>query len=179
MNILSKINPNHLSLIRIILTPVFLLFILLPDRWGFAIALALFVLASVTDYLDGYIARKYNKITDLGKFLDPLADKVLVFAGLLAMIYYIHNILVVFLVFIIIIREIAVTGLRAVAASKGIVMPADKLGKYKTVAQILLIIGFLLSLDFNVIMILLIISAILTVVSGAEYFIRAGQVLKD
>lgn len=179
MSFLSKIDPNHLSWFRIALTPVFLLLVLLPDRAGFTAALIVFIIASVTDFFDGYIARKYNKITNMGKFLDPLADKVLVFAGILAMIYYIHDIAVIFMVFIIIVREIAVTGLRAVAAARGVVMPADKLGKYKTTAQILAIIAFLILPNTTVVIILLGVSALLTVISGAEYFIRSGKVFRD
>lgn len=179
MSFLAKIDPNQLSLFRIFLTPVFLLLVLLPEKAGFIYALMVFIVASVTDFFDGYIARKYNKITDLGKFLDPLADKVLVFAGLLAMIYYIHSILVVFLVFIIIIREVAVTGLRAVAASKGVVIPADKLGKYKTISQILLIVGFLIIPALTPVIVLLIIATILTIISGVEYFLRSAKVFSS
>ncbi len=179
MSFLAKIDPNQLSMFRILLTPVFLLLVLLPDKAGFIYALIVFIIASVTDFFDGYIARKYNKITDLGKFLDPLADKVLVFAGLLAMIYYIHSILVVFLVFVIIIREVAVTGLRAVAASKGIVIPADKLGKYKTISQILLIVGFLILPSVAPVIVLLVIATVLTIISGVEYFARSARVFSS
>lgn len=127
--------PNRLTLARVILIPFFLLALYL-GYWQ--IALVLFVLASVTDALDGHIARSRGLVTDFGKFMDPLADKLLVTAALIAFVELLN--VSGWVVFLIIARELAITGLRTIAAGKGVVMAADKLGKLKTVTQMVWII---------------------------------------
>lgn len=126
--------PNKLTLLRVAMIPVFLVFLLADGIYmNYFFALFIFVLAAVTDFIDGRIARKYNLITDFGKFLDPLADKLLVCAALICMIPtgYIHAIVV----FVIVGRDTAVNGLRSVAASSGKVIAANIFGKIKTFAQ--------------------------------------------
>ncbi|MCI8908182.1 MAG: CDP-diacylglycerol--glycerol-3-phosphate 3-phosphatidyltransferase [Angelakisella sp.] len=134
--------PNKLTTLRIVMIPLFLL-ALYQDWWlG---ALLLFALASLTDALDGHIARSQGLVTDFGKFMDPLADKLLVTSALLAFVELLN--VPGWVVFLIIGRELAITGLRTIAAGKGIVMAADKWGKLKTVSQMVwicygLVMGF-------------------------------------
>ena len=139
--------PNKLSLVRICLVPFFVAAYFLPYYWGAYVAVALFLIAAATDFLDGYIARKYQMITDLGKLLDPIADKVLVCAALFCIVainplgYYndwAGNFSTVFLTvgaIIIISRELLVDAVRQIAASKGVVIQANVFGKIKTVMQ--------------------------------------------
>lgn len=139
--------PNKLTLLRVFMIPFFVVF-LLTDLGGSAgnyIALAIFIAASLTDFLDGKIARKYNLVTNFGKFMDPLADKLLVTAALLAFVEFLD--VPAWVVFLIIARELAITGLRTLAAGKGVVMAADKWGKVKTASQMVwicygLVMGF-------------------------------------
>ena len=173
-------TPNKLTLLRILLVPVFLLFFLcegipLHSLW----ALAVFGLASVTDAMDGHIARSRNLITNFGKFLDPVADKVLVFAALVAFIDFgwASSVAVV----IMLAREFLVSSLRMVAADNGTVIAAGKLGKLKTAVTMASIVAVLvlsaamefgLLADFPIGMIsniLVWVSAVITVISGAEY----------
>lgn len=174
--------PNRLSISRILATPLFLFF-LVPgwfgqffglDTWGRWAAVVVFLLASLTDLLDGHIARKYNLITDLGKFLDPIADKLLVSAAIIAMIR--TDGLSIWFVFIIIAREFIVAGMRMQAASVGVVVAADRLGKYKTLMQTIAVVALLLRnwpltllapVPFGEIC--MVIAVILTVVSGFNY----------
>ncbi|WP_294406228.1 CDP-diacylglycerol--glycerol-3-phosphate 3-phosphatidyltransferase [uncultured Clostridium sp.] len=182
---------NKLTLIRIILVPVFLIFIagkgIIP--YSSTIATAIFVLASITDKLDGYIARSRNQITNFGKFMDPLADKLLVTAALISLVEL--HIVPGWAAVIIIAREFAVSGLRAIAASQGRVIAASWWGKIKTVIQIIAIILLLLKVNindfeyltklvdsndmwkqfFNVVpSIMLMAAVIITLISGYEYF---------
>lgn len=139
--------PNKLTLARVCLIPFFVLFIELPDMpFHYAIAFLIFAIASLTDLLDGYIARKYNMVTDFGKFMDPLADKVLVTAALVYFVYL--GLAPAWLVLTILAREFLVTSLRLIAASKGIVLAADKWGKYKTATSMVWICYALLMLEF-------------------------------
>lgn len=132
--------PNKLSVLRLILVPVFVIVMMLPfEPWSSIIGVVLFIIASLTDMLDGKIARKYNLITDFGKFIDPLADKFMVIGALLVILYKYDNIRPVFIwaVIIVIFRELAVTSIRLVASSSsGVVIAANKLGKIKTCTQI-------------------------------------------
>ncbi len=138
--------PNKLSVLRICLVPVFVIVMMLPesicknfDVWGSIIGVLIFIIASFTDMLDGKIARKYNLITDFGKFIDPLADKFMVIGALLVILYKYENIRPVFIwaTIIVIFRELAVTSIRLVASSsRGIVIAANYLGKIKTCTQI-------------------------------------------
>ena len=203
--------PNKLSLMRIILVPFILLFMLPihigsfePSGWneficeyGMIIAAVLFVIASVTDLFDGKIARKYNLITNLGKFLDPLADKMLVICILIALVDLgrISSIWVC----IIIVREFAVSGIRMLASAKGVVIAAKMIGKIKTVTQmvaisylmfetlLIKIIDAASSCDLADITegvqvvgnVLLIISVIMTIISGVDYLLKNRDFLKE
>lgn len=134
--------PNKLTTLRVVMIPLFLL--ALYQDWWLA-ALILFALASVTDALDGHIARSQGLVTDFGKFMDPLADKLLVTSALLAFVELLD--VPGWVVFLIIARELAITGLRTIAAGKGVVMAADKWGKVKTASQMVwicygLVMGF-------------------------------------
>lgn len=134
--------PNKLTVLRMILVPFFVLAILWPFPHHFLVALALFGVASYTDHLDGMLARKNNQITDFGKFMDPLADKILVISALVCFVSL--NLCDVWLVLLIIAREFMVTSIRLVAAGKGSVIAANNWGKIKTVSQIVAICVILL-----------------------------------
>lgn len=134
--------PNKLTVLRMILVPFFVLAILWPFPHHFLVALALFGVASYTDHLDGMLARKNNQITDFGKFMDPLADKVLVISALVCFVSL--DLCDVWLVLLIIAREFMVTSIRLVAAGKGSVIAANNWGKIKTVSQIVAICVILL-----------------------------------
>ena len=139
-----KMNlPNKLSVVRLCMVPVFVIVMMISDAlWANLVGCALFGLAAFTDMLDGKIARKYNLITDFGKFLDPLADKFMVIGALLVIVYRYANIRPVFIwaTIIVIFRELAVTSIRLVASSSsGIVIAAKYIGKIKTVTQIVCI----------------------------------------
>jgi CDP-diacylglycerol--glycerol-3-phosphate 3-phosphatidyltransferase len=132
-----KMNlPNKLTILRVLLVPVFMAVLLLG--WSKWIALAIFVIACATDFLDGYIARRDNLITDFGKFMDPLADKLLVTSAMLIFVQW--GQLPAWIVMTVIAREFAVSGLRMIAASKGVVMAAGWSGKIKTAATMVCII---------------------------------------
>lgn len=183
---------NKITISRILATPVFLFF-LIPgwfgqffglDQWGRYAAAAIFILASITDMVDGNIARKHNMVTELGKFLDPVADKLLVTAALIAFVK--TDNLSVWVVFIIIAREFIVTGFRVIAAGRGIIIAADKWGKFKTIIQIVAIVAILirnfpisLITDFPLGMVLMYIAVVLTVISGVNYIVKNANVLGD
>ena len=190
--------PNKLTLIRIIMIPIFVaVFYLRIIPYNFIIASAIFALAAFTDFLDGYIARKYNLVTDLGKFLDPIADKVLVSTALIIVLVppmdveIVGNFLGIFSaisVAIILARELIVSGFRMVASSKGMVIAADKSGKIKTFFTDVAIVVMLISADVTsssfdalnyVACALLFASALLTIYSGAECIIKNRKVLKE
>ena len=181
--------PNRLTLMRVIIIPVILVIYLLKDYIQDAtlpIIGVLFVLASITDYLDGFIARKQNLVTTFGKFMDPLADKLLVLGTLLILsdIYtttYLGTITMwmpFWVVFIILARELIVTSIRLVAVGEGIILHASNWGKYKTAFTMLTIIFyiFVMPLNFQVIniigIVLVIISVGLTIISGLDYFLK-------
>lgn len=134
--------PNKLTVLRMILVPFFVLALLWPFPHHFLVALALFGVASYTDHLDGMLARKNNQITDFGKFMDPLADKILVISALVCFVSL--DLCDVWLVLLIIAREFMVTSIRLVAAGKGSVIAANNWGKVKTVSQIVAICVILL-----------------------------------
>jgi CDP-diacylglycerol--glycerol-3-phosphate 3-phosphatidyltransferase len=164
--------PNRLTVIRILLIPLFMAFMLveaIPGRMIFA--LALFVIASLTDLVDGYLARKNNQITDFGKFLDPLADKLLVAAALVCFVEL--GFTSSWVVIIIIAREFLVTSLRLVASGKGEVIAASFWGKVKTNSQMISVIAVFLCAIFGWPMAigsaLLWVAAALTLISGAQY----------
>ncbi len=178
--------PNKLTIFRVILIPFFLVFLLLPElpflpspQWGSWIALAIFVIASFTDMLDGKIARKYNLITDFGKFMDPLADKLLVCSALIALIEL--GRIPAWMVIVIIAREFIISGFRLIAVDKGVVIAASYWGKFKTVFQMIAVC--LLIVDIPVLrvatQVILWIAVILTIVSLVDYLIKNKDVMKD
>ena len=196
--------PNKLTISRVVMIPLFVLFFYLDAFKGhYFCALAVFAIASFTDFLDGYLARKYKLVTNLGKFLDPVADKVLVAAAMIIMLTqpYFFNI---FLgdwaiicagccVAVIMARELIVSGFRMVAADARVVIAADKAGKYKTVCQDLSIVVLLVFAGFyeffegvtavrivNYVGLgLFALATLLTVISGINYLIKNRQVLKQ
>jgi len=174
--------PNKLTVARVCLIPVFLV-IYLGQIFGPAshyVALAIFAVASATDWLDGYIARKHHLITNFGKFMDPLADKLLVCSAMVAMV---PLRLPAWAVIIIISREFIITGFRLIAAEKNMVLAADIWGKIKTVTQMLLIIFLLLELSGAwvpaVSWILITLSVFFTILSACNYIFKNLNVLKE
>jgi CDP-diacylglycerol---glycerol-3-phosphate 3-phosphatidyltransferase len=133
--------PNILTLSRLGLTVLLVGSLSVEYPWRFAIALLLFLLASLTDYLDGVLARRWNLITDFGKLMDPLADKILTASAFICLIPF--GALPAWAVIVIISREFLITGLRLLASSKGMILPAEKLGKHKTAWQMITIVFFL------------------------------------
>jgi CDP-diacylglycerol--glycerol-3-phosphate 3-phosphatidyltransferase len=161
--------PNRLTLLRIFLVPFLLICLLSPQGWYPIVAASIFLLAAATDWLDGHLARSLNQITRLGQLLDPIADKLLVTAALVALVE--RQLVPAWMVAIIVCREIAITGLRAVAAGQDIIIAADTFGKYK---MLCLIIGaFLLMLNVPMLyvpgVIALSVGLVLGVISGVEY----------
>ena len=172
--------PNKLTILRVILIPFFVVFMLFDitgaaDKW---IALVIFCVASLTDMLDGKIARKYNLVTNFGKFMDPLADKLLVCTALICLTSM--NRLNVIVVLVIIAREFIISGFRLVASDNGIVIAAGYWGKFKTVSQMALIIVLIMDLGgvWNVVgTVLTWVALLLTVVSLIDYIAKNKQVL--
>jgi CDP-diacylglycerol--glycerol-3-phosphate 3-phosphatidyltransferase len=134
--------PNLLSISRIFLTIFFILFLFQSGKWMKVIAFVIFIIATLTDYFDGYFARKKNIITDLGKFLDPLADKVLILGAFVSAIQL--NVIPAWMVIIILAREFSITGLRLLGAMKGKVISASKGGKHKMVSQVIAVYAILI-----------------------------------
>jgi len=166
--------PNSLSIIRIVCAPVLALMLLSPGRLLSVAAAVIFAIVCATDWLDGYLARRWSSVTTLGKFLDPLADKIIVTTVLIMLVPL--GRIPAWAVAILISREMAVTGLRAIAVDAGVVIAASKLGKWKTFMQIAAIVPLLVhypffGIDFQVIGLVLFAAAlILTVWSGIDYF---------
>lgn len=174
-------TANKLTIFRMILVPVFMIFLFSDISNAQYIAAAIFILASITDALDGHIARSRNQITNFGKFMDPLADKILVSSALISMIEL--GKIPAWVVVVIIAREFAITGLRVIAASEGITIAANKLGKIKTITQLIAIIALLfnnypfrlINLPFDQIMIY--IAVFFTIISGIDYIYKNKEVL--
>jgi len=170
--------PNKLTIGRILVVPVFVILLMFEYYYISAI---IFVLASLTDMFDGMIARKYNLVTNFGKIMDPLADKILVVAALVCLVEL--GQVAAWMVIIILAREFAVTGLRSVAAAQGVVIAAGTTGKIKTILQMIAIPALLLQnwpfqlIGFPFAKIMLWASVIMTVVSGVEYIMKNRQVL--
>ena len=166
--------PNALTFLRLACIPLILICLLFPGRWGSFLAALFFGIASITDILDGFFARKYGLVTILGKFLDPLVDKLLVSMTMIMLIPL--DRIPVWIVIVIIAREMAVTGLRAVAVGEGIVIHASALGKYKTIFQSVALVGLCLHYPYfrvntHVVgMAFLWGALLLTLWSGWEYF---------
>lgn len=173
--------PNKLTILRVILIPVFLLVLFLaPAPLNRYIAVAIFIIASLTDMLDGKIARKYNLVTNFGKFMDPLADKLLVMSALVSMVAL--KDLAAWVVIIILAREFAITGFRTLAMEANIVMAASWWGKVKTTVQMMMVVVVLLHLPFAYMrtleMILIGLAVFFTILSGVDYIVKNKQVLK-
>ena len=170
-------TANKLTILRVVMIPAFLLVLYLDVPYANYWALAIFAAASVTDTLDGYIARHYNQITDFGKFMDPLADKCLVFA---AMLWFVEvGQMPAWALLIVIVREFGVSGLRMVAADKGRVIAAGWSGKVKTAATMVCIILMLLPLPEIVNQIGTAVIVLTTIYSGVEYFMKNADVLAE
>ena len=175
--------PNKLTLFRVVLIPFFVFFLLAPyfEGYGNYIAVAIFIVASITDFLDGKIARKYNLVTNFGKFMDPLADKLLVCSALICLIQL--ELIPAWVVIIIIAREFIISGFRLVASDNGVVIAASYWGKFKTAFQMLTVIVLILNIPNKVFTILgtalIYVSLALTVISLIDYIANNKDVLKD
>ncbi len=168
-------TANKLTMTRIVMIPIFLVILYLDFDFNRYVALAIFILASVTDFIDGYVARHYDQITDFGKFMDPLADKLLVVS---AMVWFIEaGQMPAWCVLIVVAREFAVTGLRLVAVDNGRVIAAGWSGKVKTATTMVCICLMLLPIPaiVNTICVVLIVAT--TLYSGVEYFVKNRDVL--
>lgn len=140
---------NKLTLLRLILVPVFITFTIIDNVWMRLFALLIFIAASLTDLYDGYFARKYGVVTDFGKFMDPLADKFLISAAFISFVSMRELNIPPWMVVLIIGREFLITGLRSLAATKGEIISADRAGKFKTSSQVTAIITILVILCIN------------------------------
>jgi CDP-diacylglycerol--glycerol-3-phosphate 3-phosphatidyltransferase len=176
--------PNLLTLMRIALVPVLVWLLMYVGPGPSAVAAAVFFIATLSDFFDGYIARSYGSGTTLGKFLDPMADKLVVTSALIMLAAMPRFPRVpAWMVVVLVMREIAVTGLRAMAAAEGQVMAAEELGKYKMVLQSIAVQGLLINyvyfhVDFFAAgMFVLWISMAVSIWSGADYYLRARAVL--
>ena len=175
--------PNKLTMFLLILIPFFVFFLLAPyfEGYGNYVAVAIFIVASLTDLLDGKIARKYNLVTNFGKFMDPLADKLLVCSAMSCLIEL--GLLPAWIVILIIAREFIISGFRLIASDNGVVIAASYWGKFKTTFQMLMVIVLLLNFDipaFKILGTVLIwIATILTVVSLIDYIVKNKDVLKE
>ncbi|MDR7856213.1 CDP-diacylglycerol--glycerol-3-phosphate 3-phosphatidyltransferase [Tissierella sp.] len=173
---------NKITIFRVFLVPLFMVVLYSNIPYSTYVAAGIFIFASLTDTLDGYIARSRNMITDFGKFIDPLADKVLVSAALISLVEL--GKVPGWVVVIIIAREFTITGFRVIAASAGITIAASSLGKVKTITQLVAVILLLINnYPFNILdipfdIIMLYISLFFTVLSGIEYIYKNKSVLK-
>ena len=176
---------NKLTILRVILVPIFIAFMTIDALWAKVVGLLIFIIASLTDMLDGQIARKRNMITTFGKFADPLADKMLTTAAFL--VFMQQGIIGAWPVFIILVREFAVSGIRLAAAAEGEVIAASFWGKFKTVTQMLsIVVGIILmcipqipsNITALIIQILVWICVVFTVISGVEYVVKNWKLMK-
>ncbi len=194
---MSKINiPTKLTILRILLIPAFVVLYFIEFPFNGLAAVAVFMIASFTDFLDGHLARKWNQVTSLGKFLDPIADKMLVMCALVAVVLdftmgWTFTLSVALFLMVIESRELIVSCFRIIAASKGLTLAADRWGKIKTVCQMVALIiliphrslvvhcGEWLNIVYYVGFALLALATLLTIVSGANYIVKNRQVLSD
>jgi CDP-diacylglycerol--glycerol-3-phosphate 3-phosphatidyltransferase len=183
--------PNLITMGRIAAIPLLCFLLLSPDRENGFWAAALFAVASVTDWLDGYLARRMGIVTVFGKFLDPIADKLIVMAALIMILPFER--VPAWMVLVILGREMIITGLRGIASTEGIVIPASNLGKFKTIFQLVAIIGLLLHYDYHwffsidhpllvvnmhhVGMFYLWIATVITIWSGVDYLYKFIRVI--
>ena len=175
---------NKFTLLRVVLVPIFIAFMTIDATWARALGLFIFILASLTDMIDGKIARSKNMITTFGKFADPLADKMLTTAAFL--VFMGNGIIGVWPVFIILVREFAVSGIRLAAAADGEVIAASFWGKFKTVTQMLsIIVGIILmcipqiplAVSNMITLVLVWVCVLFTVISGAEYIVKNWKLM--
>lgn len=173
--------PNKLSLTRMALIPVMVALMYVDNTLCHLLSAAVFAIAAFTDFLDGHIARKEGIVTDFGKFVDPVADKLLVLSALIMLVQ--QGLMPAWVVILILARELCVDGLRMVAGSKGMVIAAGKLGKIKTVTQIILILWLMIfrqGVTGNIISALLTLAVVvMTLWSGVDYFIRNKAVIAN
>jgi len=168
--------PNKLTILRIVLIPVFVVFLLISIPYGDYFAAAIFILAALTDSLDGYLARRWKQVTRLGVLLDPLADKLLITAALISLVEL--GRIPGWIAIVIVGREFAISGLRAIKAGDGIVIPASIWGKLKTLTQVIAVLLVILENTYRSITVLPIglwamyIAVVITIISGVEYFYR-------
>ena len=181
-------TPNRLTLLRIVLIPVFVVFALLRAQWAQYVALLIYILACITDMLDGRIARARNLVTNFGKFADPIADKLLVMSALVVLVA--SGRMPAWVCIVMLAREFIISGLRLVAAGNGRVIAAGKLGKLKTVFQMSATIALMLLVPvtgkallgrFGVVLanVLMYIATMLTIVSGAEYILNNRDCIRE
>lgn len=177
--------PNKLTILRMILIIPFVVILLTNcfNNYSGLIALAIFAIASFTDLLDGKIARKYNLVTNFGKFMDPLADKILVCAAMVCLTALRPEMMPAWAVIIILSREFIISGFRTVAADSGIVIAASMWGKSKTVSQMIMIILMLANIEWEpmkyIITAVMYIAVVLTIISLVDYIVKNISVLKD
>lgn len=183
--------PNILTMLRIAAIPLLCILLLSPEREAGFWAAALFAVASITDWLDGYLARRMGIVTVFGKFLDPIADKLIVMAALIMILPF--DRVPAWMVLVILGREMIITGLRGIASTEGVVIAASNLGKFKTIFQLVAIIGLLLHYDYrwffgidhellvvnmhNVGMFYLWIATVITIWSGVDYLHKFVRVI--
>ena len=175
--------PNKLTCFRVVLIPFFVFFMMAPffEGYGNYIALVIFIVASLTDLLDGKSARKYHLVTNFGKFMDPLADKLLVCSAMICLIQ--TGQLAAWIVIIIISREFIISGFRLIASDNGVVIAASYWGKFKTTFQMLMVITLILNLPYTWFQalgtVLIYVSLALTIISLIDYIVKNKDVLKD
>lgn len=166
-------KPNQITFIRILLIPVFVMFLLIDIPYRDYIAAFIFIILSLSDALDGYIARKKFQVTGIGKIIDPIADKLLISSALIFLIPRVE----LWMAVVIIAREIIITIARIFFLPKGVVISASNLGKIKTISQIIAIVAVILNVPFN--WWLMLIAVIITVVSGLDYLIKMGKLIGE
>lgn len=174
--------PNKITIFRVCMIPIFLVFMLVSNiPGGRYIAAAIFIIAALSDLLDGYIARKHNLVTNFGKFMDPLADKLLVSSALICLVEL--RLLPAWIVIVIIAREFIISGFRLIASDNGVVIAASWWGKIKTVVQMVMSIMLIINLDIFFINVLeqiaVYLAAVLTIISLIDYMIKNKKVLKE
>ncbi|MDD7362986.1 MAG: CDP-diacylglycerol--glycerol-3-phosphate 3-phosphatidyltransferase [Peptoniphilus sp.] len=168
---------NKLTVLRLVLVPVFVILMLINTAASVRIGAIVFVVASFTDFLDGYLARKHHLVTTFGKFLDPLADKILTISAFILLVE--NGVIPAWGVIIIVARELAITGFRVIAASEDVTIAASPFGKIKTITQLASLIVLLFSplLPQTLGIVLFYIAVVLTVASGIDYFVKNKTVL--
>ncbi|NLK28279.1 MAG: CDP-diacylglycerol--glycerol-3-phosphate 3-phosphatidyltransferase [Clostridiales bacterium] len=174
--------PNKITIFRVIMIPVFLLFYLLPGiPYGNYIAAGIFIIAALSDFFDGYLARKNNLVTNFGKFMDPLADKLLVSGALICFVEF--GLIPAWIVFAIIAREFIISGFRLVASDNGVVIAASWWGKIKTNVQMIMSVMLIINFDYPIMNILeeifIWLSLAFTIISLVDYMLKNHSVLRE